>query len=581
MGILCLLLFDYLRIKNFLVDIPENISRLWREDRVAIFGIMLVLLLLLLRYAAWVTVPFNFGFDDRAELVFPQKMLQSGALGEDPFSERRIYTLGGHSFLHVFVFSFLQIQNLHIIDRGLAYIIAVGILWGFAREKKVSQKLLLLTASIFLLLINPIKGNCTSFGMGLVLFLALFRVFDRGETLQWNQRFVYVFIGALLVSALCASKTVFIVFCAIYLGLTYGMRFFCYRTKKDIALEFLILLFFAFLLLLPWMVSLYQSSGTMFYPLLGKGYHRSAYGYVDFSPLTLRGSLATIYSQVYRSSALFLMTLCLLSLRNPRRKNILQPICICISAVIGLIVMNLFFRGRDVFQRDARYVSPFFFACLACAVLYVFSNGSLLGKKELKRISYILVVLFIPLLLMDPLGRFVAPNLSRVFPAYCQNIYVGIRQGKETVWSYKKQMGAYRKTQYAVPAGEIILTRVNCPFLLDFKRNKIFIVDLLILGPPAGMPVFRGGDAVAAYLVSQGIRYVLYDYGEPIMRSYGHFQRSRDRWTRQSFLFTLRLQDDLDELGATRKRLYDDGKVFVIDLYEKALDRDSDGGSRG
>ncbi|MBA7465090.1 hypothetical protein ES707_00252 [subsurface metagenome] len=573
-GFFSFFFFDSRRLKDYLLKLPKSVIRLWHEDKIAVLGIFLVLILLLARYAAWVNVPFNFHTDDvHGYLVFPQKMLQTGSLGKEPFSERRIFALGGHSFLHVLVFCFLQIQNLYIIEGGLAYIIMAGLLWGFAKEKNIPRTTTLMTLIIFLLLINPPHLSSTSHGMALAIFLALFRVFGREETIQRHQRVGYVFIGALLVSALCASKTNFAVFCAIYLGITYCARFLYYHTKKDIVLELLILSVFVFLLLLPWMVSSYQSSGTMWYPLLGNGYHRSAYGYVDFPLPTLGHSLKAIYSALSRGSVIFLITLCLVSLRNSCRKDALQSVCITISGVVGIIVMGVFFGNRP------RYTFPFFFACLTCAVLYVFSDEALLQKRILRRASFILVALFILWLLADPLGRRVAPNLRKVFPHYCRKIYTGIRQGKEVPQYYKNQMAAYRKAQYAVPAREIILTRLRSPFLLDFKRNRIFFVDMLILGPSPGMPVFRGGDAVANYLISQGIRYIMYSYGDEGVRERGaflhHLKHTPDTWVKQQALFTLRFHDDLDEMGVTRKRIYDNGQIFVIDLYAKVSDMNS------
>jgi hypothetical protein len=571
-GIFSFFFIDSRRFKDYLLNLPKGVICLWHENKIAVLGISLVLILLLARYAAWVIVS-DFNTDNvHGYLVFPQKMLQTGSLGMEPFSERRINILGGHSFLQVFIFCLLQIQNLYIIDAGIAYIIATGLLWGFAKKKNISLAVILMVLSIFLLFINPLNLNSNFQGMDLAIFLALFCAFDQEKIIVRHQQVGYVFIKALLISALCASKTGLALFCVIYLSITYCVRFFYYRTKKDIVIELCTLFVFVFLLLLPWMISSYQSSGTMWYPLLGYGYHRSAYGYVDFPPPTLGDSLKTIYSQLSRNSVLFLITLCLLSLRNPLRKDALRAACIAASGVAGIIVMEILFTN----EANARYTSPFFFVCLTCAALYVFSDVSLLKKKLLRRTFSILIILFIPLLLTDPLGKCVAPNLGGVFSDYYRKICVGIRQGKEIPQYYKSKMAAYRKAQYAVPEKEIILARLRNPFLLDFKRNRIFFVDFLILGPTPGMPVFRGGEAVANYLVSQGIRYIMYAYGKENIRerrSFFYHLKRYNPWIRHQAWFTLRFHDDLDELGVTRKRIYDDGEIFVIDLYAKTLDK--------
>ena len=557
----------------FLFSFPKNPSRLWREDKIAMLGIFLVFLLVFLRYAAWVTVPYFHTDDFHGYLVFPQKMLQAGSLGADPFSERRIYALGGHSFLQTLVFSFLQLQNLYIVDCGIAYIIAAGILWGYAKEKKLSRIPALSIIVIFLLLINPLKASSTSHGMALALFLALFRIFDREEVIPWNQRLAYVFLAALIVSALSASKSYFIGFAAIYLSIFYILRLLNYRTRMIIVFEFIILLVFAFLLLLPWMVSSYQSSGTMFYPILGKGFHRSAYGYADFPPFNLVVGLKVIYSQLQRSVVLFPLMLCFLYLLNPRKKDILQGFSVCFSIIVSILAAYMFFSGTvDL----SRYFFPFFFSCLFFAVLNILSmHHSLLREKLLKTGSCILVLLFTPFLLLDSLGRRVASNLASVLPGYCHKIYAGVRQEEGLSWRYKEQSAAYKKAQYAVPPGEIILARLRMPFLLDFKRNKIFIVDQLIMGPAPGIPVFKGGNAVGEYLISKGVRFVMYVYSGPEDNdetgTFSKYLNTSDTWVKQQYSFMTKFQEDLRELGSVKKRIYDDGKIFVVDLRANVL----------
>src|SRR5262249_35945337 len=66
----------------------------------------------------------------------------------------------------------------------------------------------------------------------------------------------------------------------------------------------------------------------------------------------------------------------------------------------------------------------------------------------------------------------------------------------------------HRRLQEAVPPGAAILARLDRPFVLDFRRNPVLIIDFpggASLAP--GLPFFQGGEAVARYLTSQGIRW--------------------------------------------------------------------------
>ena len=557
----------------FLFSFPKRSNLSWREDKLAILGIFLVFLLLLLRYGAWVYIP-DFHTDDfHGYLVFPQKMLQAGSLGADPFTERRLHGLGGNSFLLTLIFSFLKLQNLYIIDRGIAYIIAAGIFWGFAKEKKLSPVSALPIIAIFLFLVNPFDTNSSSHGMALALFLALFRIFDREEAITWKQRFVYVFLTALIVSALSASKEHFIGFAAIYLVIIYLARFINYRHRMTIIFEFFILIVFSFLLLLPWMISSYQSSGTMFYPILGKGFHRCAYGYFDFPPFNLKASLKVMYSYLRRSIVLFPLALSFLYLINPRKKDTIQGFSVCFSMVAVTLATYMLFYGALAIPR---YIFPFFFSCLFFLIFTILSmQESLFRDKLFKAGSWAVIVLFIPFLLLDPFGRYVAPDLANVVPDYCHKIYAGMQQRGGNSKFYINKSEEYRKAQYSVPLGETILVRIRMPFLLDFKRNKIFIVDQLIMGLEPGMPVFKGGNAVGDYLISKGVRFVIYVYGgrenDDETRTFKKYMHTRDTWIKQEYTFMNKFQEDLDELGVLKKRIYDDGKIFVVDLRTNVL----------
>ena len=70
----------------------------------------------------------------------------------------------------------------------------------------------------------------------------------------------------------------------------------------------------------------------------------------------------------------------------------------------------------------------------------------------------------------------------------------------------------------------------------------------------------------------QGIRYVAYSYREEANFSrarYGYrLQPECHVWERAQAAFTFAFQDRLCQLARTRRRLYDDGTVFVLDLAD-------------
>jgi hypothetical protein len=128
--------------------------------------------------------------------------------------------------------------------------------------------------------------------------------------------------------------------------------------------------------------------------------------------------------------------------------------------------------------------------------------------------------------------------------------------------------------QASVPADAKILAYTDEPFLFDFTSNLIFVADWPgEASPPPGMPLHQGGEAIAAYLLAQNIRYIIYSY-----KTQANFPRDvyklylapnlgdvMNRQAANSFAF----QDDVADLSRTRTRLYDDGSLYVIDLASR------------
>ncbi len=87
------------------------------------------------------------------------------------------------------------------------------------------------------------------------------------------------------------------------------------------------------------------------------------------------------------------------------------------------------------------------------------------------------------------------------------------------------------------------------------------------------MPFFKGPEALADYLTAQGLRYLAYSYAN--QAGFSH-QAYADRigpdahpWIRSESKCTFDFQDNVDELRKSRRTIYDDGDICVIDLAER------------
>lgn len=122
-------------------------------------------LLLTFHYAGYVwNLSLNAHDDLQAYLVFPEKMLQSGGMGADPFSMRRIVaSLGGASFLQALVLSIGGHENMMLFDPGVGFLLLAGLVFAIGRAKGLSLKTLSLVLMGVLLLSFP-QVNITNLG---------------------------------------------------------------------------------------------------------------------------------------------------------------------------------------------------------------------------------------------------------------------------------------------------------------------------------------------------------------------------------------------------------------------------------
>lgn len=111
----------------------------------------------------------------------------------------------------------------------------------------------------------------------LSLFLSLFRTLD-WEKLKSQHFIANGCIIALVTAAICALKSDLIPAGIILFTSSYLFYIIGSRMQQKAIYEFLVATLLLVVFFLPWMISMYQSSGTLLYPILGKGYHGSVYG---------------------------------------------------------------------------------------------------------------------------------------------------------------------------------------------------------------------------------------------------------------------------------------------------------------
>ena len=91
---------------------------------------------------------------------------------------------------------------------------------------------------------------------------------------------------------------------------------------------------------------------------------------------------------------------------------------------------------------------------------------------------------------------------------------------------------------------------------------------------PPGIPVFKGSEAIASYLTEHGIRYLAYSYADEATFTKalfsGRLSPNVNIWIRRGAEITFDFQDNVAGLGRSRRRVFDDGKMFVVYLATPA-----------
>jgi hypothetical protein len=132
-----------------------------------------------------------------------------------------------------------------------------------------------------------------------------------------------------------------------------------------------------------------------------------------------------------------------------------------------------------------------------------------------------------------------------------------------------------RAMQDAVPPGRPILVRLDTPFLLDFRRNPIWVMDHPgLCGPPPGAPQPATVSAWTRYLRSAGVAFVAYAYGDQAGESPQHdalflSDTGPSYYQQRLTTETAAVQAVLLKLRANTQVIYDDGTRYVAALGDR------------
>jgi hypothetical protein len=309
------------------------------------------------------------------------------------------------------------------------------------------------------------------------------------------------------------------------------------------------------------MVANHSATGTFFYPSLGLGYHYDAYG---LYPAPSGAGVHIILHKVV-------------------------PFCI---PLFLLLVLEWFLVDRD---EQGEAILALSVAAFAAAMLV----GIATGGDSVRRYNYPCILPAIILLYVVFCRRANASTETRrwrllqacsvAFTVVAAISIWGNRLSNEFMqipWSLgftlhdtpivpPEVKAEYAAMQRAIPADGSVLATVNSSFLLDFRSHDIKVADFPgAASLPPGWPSHQNGDSLARYLLANHLRYLIYDYagfaGDEEIAPSVIADPNRTQWVHSEIAITLRSYQQYAELAQSRRHLYDDGQMYILDLATRA-----------
>jgi hypothetical protein len=137
-----------------------------------------------------------------------------------------------------------------------------------------------------------------------------------------------------------------------------------------------------------------------------------------------------------------------------------------------------------------------------------------------------------------------------------------------------EEAAAYLHVQDTLPRTATILAFLSKPFLLDFRKNSVFVLDMPgAISPPPGLPLSGNSEAMADYLRDKGISYLACTpaYASPNSVAPDRTLKVHNLWLYSLGTNTALFANKLSDLVSEYKHVRVDDTIIMIDLNERLL----------
>jgi hypothetical protein len=518
----------------------------------------LTALIFLVRFGASVHTPYYQQDDDyNFYLAAPVKMVALHQYAPDPFSERRVMSsLGGNYFLQSLVLTELPLEDIQMADRALGLLLLLSLAAGLGAVFRLTPLQHALLA-LFLLITPQLQFNLTFVLLPYALFCGLVYLAANLDDFESHPILQALLLGA-TAATIATLKSTYLphgVFFLLCIGLLHARR----RGLRAGCITILFAAIGCLIVLGPWMIASHSASGTWFYPMLGKGYQYSAYG---LFPPPSGGHTVKIVTKVMAFNLPLVAVLFLewFWCEPDERTRILAALttaALCASIAVGLAT------GGDSVRR---YNYPAILPAILLLYLAASRRANLAPTLRSRSLQHLSAALCL-----------------------CVAMYIGFNSWTHEYSATLKCLRtsltgfhieppttalAYAAMERAIPPGpDGAIATVDFPFLLDFKSHNIAIADIPgAASLPPGWPSRSDGNALAAYLLAQHRRYLALTFTAtslPLVEKRVVMENAdptATQWIKSEAQIRLASYRQYEQLLHTRRHLYDDGTLYVLDL---------------
>jgi hypothetical protein len=522
--------------------------------------------------ASILDVAFNGNDDNLAYFQFAREILERGTLTQ-PFSLRHISAYSGKSLLDALVLAIdVPETHLHVLDKGIALLSVLGLIAGHLRTSRKSARSLLLLSMLFTVALPEVRINSSTVMTGVVFFLGLYRTMVWAPVAAARGLRAAVPI-ALLAAGACTLRQNYLVTVGALLVLAYGrpillgVRLRPFRVDRAALLDAALTAALLVAFLAPWCVISLRWCGTFLFPVV-KGNYNAAYSF--FVPLSRLEWYQYIWANVCHDLPIKAVPLFLVAAFAMPDRALRRPLhALLLAAFLGFAMLVYGYPNAGVGDQ-ARYYYGFTFAAILAIALTAADLAARPTAPGRRRADQAVCVT----LVIAGLSLQLYEERNATF-----NTFKGLidrLDATSPVWVRSKRDPAYVTLQSSVPPNAPIAVMVDNPSHFDHARNRIACLDMVGgVSPPPGIPLAAGGDAVAAYLLGAGYRYLIVVSPDASSSLY-----RRDTWVKQqkhslpvwerSAHFYLEAFDDFDDLRKTRVHLAEVGGMTTVDLATRA-----------